>query len=257
MEGVGDVNGPDRSTGSTAAGWRDEILREFTPGVARLTVVDDPDGLFAEAGVVEALRTRGVEVVSLEDRVAFRFFYESRRRSRREGGDLADVVAVCAGGEAHGHGVPYDVWRAGRRVSFGLGGLFPRLSWPVVNALDRSDLDALYAAQAQEPPAGPLGESATRRFALRHVFGIAPETIRQASDLLRVLLRLHYRRLRPPSPRGARRTRWSRRTVLLHVYIDQRPKSSAGGSGRVRCAGRRTLSGPAWLSAGTDRTAEP
>ena len=179
-------------------GWRDEILREFTPGVARLTVVDDPDGLLAEAGIVEALRARGFEVVSLDDRIAFRFFYESRYRSRRDGGDLADVVAVSTAGEGRGHVVPYDVWRAGRKLSVGLGALFPKLSWPVVDALDRSDLDALHAAQAQEPPARPLGESETRRFVLRHVFGIAPETMRQAADLLRVLLRLHYRRLRLP-----------------------------------------------------------
>ena len=31
---------------------------------------------------------------------------------------------------------------------------------------------------------------------LRHVFGITPETIRQAPALLAALLRLHYRRLR-------------------------------------------------------------
>ena len=35
-------------------------------------------------------------------------------------------------------------------------------------------------------------------FLLRHVFGIAPETIRQASDLLRFLLRRHYGRHRLP-----------------------------------------------------------
>ncbi len=192
------MNGPHGSTGTAAAGWRGEILRGFTPGVARLTVVDDPDGLLAEAGIVEALRARGFEVVPLDDRIAFRFFYESRYRSRRDRSDLADVVAVFTTGEAHEQVVPYDVWRAGRQLSFSLGALFPQLSWPVVNALDRSDFDALYAAQAREPPAGPLGESATRRFALRHVFGIAPETITQASNLLRVLLRLHYRRLRLP-----------------------------------------------------------
>ncbi len=191
------MNGPHGPRG-TAAGWRGEILREFTPGVARLTVVDDPDGLLAEAGMVEALRARGFEVVSLDDRIAFRFFYESRYRSRQVRDEIPDVVAVFTTGEAHEHAVPYDVWRAGRKLSFSLGDLFPRLSWPVVNALDRSDLDALYAALAQEPLARPLGESATRRFVLRHVFGIAPETIRQASDLLRVLLRLHYRRLRLP-----------------------------------------------------------
>ncbi len=178
-------------TEENGGGGRDEILREFTPGVARLTVVDDPDGLLAEAGIVEELRARGFEVVSLDDPIAFRFFYESRYRSRRDRCHLADVVATFTAGEAHEHAVPYDVWRAGRKLSFSLGALFPRLSWPVVNALDRSDLDALYAAQAQERPARPRGESGTRRFALRHVFGGAPETIRQASDLLRVLLRLH------------------------------------------------------------------
>ena len=87
------------------AGWRGEILREFTPGVARLTVVDDPDGLLAETSLVEALRARGFEVISLDDRIAFRFFYESRYRSRRGRGDLADVVAVFTTGEAHEHAV--------------------------------------------------------------------------------------------------------------------------------------------------------
>ena len=190
--------GPLGSTGTAVRSWRDEILREFTPGVARLTVVDDADGLLAEAGIVEALRARGFEVVSLDDRIAFRFFYESRYRSRRPRANLVDLVAVLTTGETHEHAVPYDVWQAGRKLSFSLGDLFPRLSWPVVNALDRSDLDALHTAQAQEPPPRPLGESRTRRFVLRHVFGIAPETIRQASDLLRVLLRLHYGRLLLP-----------------------------------------------------------
>ena len=194
-----DVNGPHTSTGTATAGWRDEILREFTPGAARLTVVDDPDGLLAEAGVVEALGARGFEVVSLNDRIAFRFFYESRYRSRRNRGDLGDVVAVFTGAR-HEHVVPYDLWRASRRLSFSLEGLFPRLSWAVVQGMDRSDLDALYAAQAQESPKRRLGLSGTGRFALRHVFGIAPETIKQASDLLRLLLRLHYCGLRLPWP---------------------------------------------------------
>ena len=193
------MNEPLGSTGTAARGWRGEILREFTPGVARLTVVDDPDGLLAETGMVEALRARGFEVIPLNDRIAFRFFYESRYRSRRDRGDLADVVAVVTAAP-HEHVVPYDMWRASRRLSFSLDGLFPRLSWGVVQGMDPSDLDALHAAQAQEPPKRRLGLSGTRRFALRHVFGIAPETIKQASDLLRVLLRLHYRRLRLPWP---------------------------------------------------------
>ena len=189
------MNEPYASTGTAGAGWRGEILREFTPGVARLTVVDDPDGLLAEAGVVDALRARGFEVVPVADRVAFRYFYESRYRSRRDPGELADVVAVFTAAR-HEHVVPYDLLQASRRLSFSLADLFPKLSWGVVEGMNPSDLDALHAAQAQEPPKRPLDQFRTRKFALRHVFGIAPETIKQPSDLLGLLLRLHYRRLR-------------------------------------------------------------
>ena len=186
---------PHGSTGTATRGWRGEILREFTPGVARLTVVDDPDGLLAETGVVEVLRVRGFEVVPVADRVAFRYFYESRYRSRRDPGELADVVAVFTAAR-HEHVVPYDMLEGSRRLSFSLADLFPKLSWAVVQGMNPSDLDALHAAQAQEPPKRPLDQFRTRKFALRHVFGISTETIKQPSDLLGVLLRLHYRRLR-------------------------------------------------------------
>ena len=180
------------------AGWGDEVLREFRPGVARLTVAADPDGLLLEAGILAELQSRGFEVTAFEDRVAFRFFYESRYRSRRDRGRVADLVVAVRSEESNLDAVPYDVLQAGRRLSFSPGELFPDLSRAVVGTLDRGDLDALHAAVVQEPPARPLGASQTREFLLRHVFGIAPETIRQASDLLRFLLRRHYGRRRLP-----------------------------------------------------------
>ena len=53
------------------AGWRDEVLREFRPGVAGLTVAADPDDLLLEAGILAELQSRGFEVTAFEDRVAF------------------------------------------------------------------------------------------------------------------------------------------------------------------------------------------
>ena len=96
----------------------------------------------------------------------------------------------------HEHVVPYDLLQASRRLSFSLADLFPKLSWGVVERMNPTDLDALHAAQAQEPPKRPLDPYRTRKFVLRHVFGITAETIRQAPTLLAALLRLHYRRLR-------------------------------------------------------------
>jgi hypothetical protein len=52
-----------------------------------------------------------------------------------------------------------------------------------VAALDRGDLESLlYQAQLQHNPER-LGDNATKEFVLRHVFEIAPELIKQASDL--------------------------------------------------------------------------
>lgn len=61
--------------------WRDQILKEFTPKVARLTLVADPDGLLLEEGILEGIRERGFELIPFEDHIAFRYAYESKFRS--------------------------------------------------------------------------------------------------------------------------------------------------------------------------------
>ncbi len=178
--------------------WRDQILKEFTPKVARLTLVADPDGLLLEEGILEGIRERGFELIPFEDHIAFRYAYESKFRSRWDRGEHTDLVVVLRSQASDLSGLPYDLLQAGRRLSFNLGDIFPNLSYPVVTALDRGDLDALYEAQRRHAP-GQLGDNATKEFVLRHVFEIAPELVKQPSDLLRVLLRRHYRGQRIPT----------------------------------------------------------
>lgn len=172
--------------------WRNEILKEFTPGIARLTLVADPDGLLLEEGILEGIRERGFELIPFEDHVAFRYAYESRFRSRWDRGEETDLVVVLRTPSSELNSLPYDLLQAGRKLSFNLGDLFPNLSYPVVAALDRADLDALFEAQEKHEP-GQLGDNATKEFILRHVFQVAPELIKEPHDLLRVLLRRHYR----------------------------------------------------------------
>ncbi|MGB4175483.1 MAG: BREX-3 system phosphatase PglZ [Bacillota bacterium] len=177
--------------------WRDHILRQFTPWVARLTLVADPDFLLLEERVSEGIRQRGFELIPFEDHVAFRYIYESRFRSRWDQGHDLDLVVVLHSQSSVLDQLPFDLLQAGRKLAFSLGDIFPNLSYPIVAALDRADLDALYDAQLKYEP-DPLGENATKEFILRHVFEIAPELIKKPSDLLRLLIRLHYRRLRIP-----------------------------------------------------------
>lgn len=177
--------------------WRDEILKEFTPKVTRLTLVADPDALLLEEKILEGIRERGFELITFEDHVAFRYAYESNFRSRWDRGEQTDLVVVLRAQTSDLGALPFDLLQAGRRLSFSLGDIFPSLSYPVVTALDRGDLDALYDAQKRYTP-GQLGENATKEFVLRHVFETAPELIKQPPDLLRVLLQRHYRGQRMP-----------------------------------------------------------
>ena len=241
--------------------WRDQILKEFTPKVARLTLVADPDGLLLEEGILQGIRERGFELIPFEDHIAFRYAYESKFRSRWDRGEHTDLPAPRRGkyfvyvlkccdlsfyigqtedtprrlrqhkaGEVSwtskhlpveiihweefdscdgavqsekelktGYGrkwlkreyehdrlaarqaglvvvlrsqasdlgsLPFDLLHAGRKLSFNLGDIFPNLSYPVVTALDRGDLNALYAAQLRHAP-GQLGDNATKEFVLR------------------------------------------------------------------------------------------
>lgn len=187
-----------QSSSPRAESWRSHILREFTPKVARLTLVADPDGLLLEEGILEGVRERGFELIPFEDHIAFRYAYESKFRSRWDRGEHTDLVVVLRSQASDLSGLPYDLLQASRRLSFNLGDIFPNLSYPVVTALDRGDLDALYEAQKRHAP-GQLGDNATKEFVLRHVFEIAPELVKQPSDLLRVLLRRHYRGQRIPA----------------------------------------------------------
>lgn len=132
--------------------WRDQILKAFTPQVSRLTLAADPDGLLLEEGVLTGVRGRGFDLIPFDDHIAFRYAYESKYRARWDRGESTDLVVVLRAPSADLGTLPYDLLKAGRRLSFSLADLFPTLSYPVIDCLDRGDLDALWRAQADDPP---------------------------------------------------------------------------------------------------------
>ncbi|MEZ4711650.1 MAG: hypothetical protein R3A44_30930 [Caldilineaceae bacterium] len=178
--------------------WRDAILQDFVPQVSKLTLVADPDSLLTEEKLTIELRQRGFDLIEFADPVEFRFAYESRYRDLWDRGEQTDLVVILRLSDAELDALPYDLLQAGRKLAFNLGDLFPNLSYPVIERLDRSLLDTLYAAQNKVQP-GRLGDNATKDFILHHVFGIAAELITQETDLLRTLLRLHYAKWHMPA----------------------------------------------------------
>ena len=177
--------------------WRDAILNDFVPNVSKLTLVADPDCLLTEEKLALELRGRGFDLIEFSDPVGFRYAYESKYRSIWDRGEHTDLVVVLRLQNAELESLPYDLLQAGRKLSFNLGDLFPNLSYPVIEKLDRSLLDSLFEAQRKSPP-DRMGDNATKDFILRHVFGIAAELIGGEVELLRALLRLHYGKLQIP-----------------------------------------------------------
>lgn len=172
--------------------WRDLMFSEFSPKVSKLTLVADPDGLLLEEGVLHGIKARGFELIPFEDPVAFRYAYESKFRKHWDQGEDTSLVVALHSASSDLETLPYDLLQTGRKLSFTLGKIFPNLSSPVVEGLSREYLDALFHAQETHKP-DKLGDNATKEYILRHVYGIAPELIKQPSDLLRVLIRIHYR----------------------------------------------------------------
>lgn len=171
--------------------WRDAILNDFVPNVSKLTLVADSDCLLTEEKLALELRGRGFDLIEFNDAVEFRYAYESKYRSIWDQGEHTDLVVILRLQDSELGSLPYDLLQAGRKLSFNLGELFPNLSYPVIEQLDRSLLDAIFDAQRKCPP-DRMGDNATREFILRHVFGIAAELITNEVGLLRALLRMHY-----------------------------------------------------------------
>lgn len=171
--------------------WRDNILKEFISNVSKLTLVADPDGLLTEEKLSLELRQRGFDLIEFSDPIEFRYVYESKYRSIWDCGEHTDLVVVLHLKDAELVSLPYDLLQVGRKLTFNLGEIFPNLSYPVIDKLDRSLLDTLYDAQVKTLP-DRMGDNATKDFIFRSVFGIAAELIINEVELLRVLLRLHY-----------------------------------------------------------------
>lgn len=171
--------------------WRDSILQEFATDASKLTIVSDPDSLLTEENLAIAIKKQGFDIIEFTDAIEFRYAYESRYRSLWDKGMQTDLIVALRTPHSALDSLPYDLLQAGRKLSFSLGDLFPNMSYPVVEQLDRSLLDALFDAQKKTSP-DRMGDNATKDFILRHVFGVAAELISTEVELLRFLLRLHY-----------------------------------------------------------------
>ncbi len=175
----------------SASDWRQSILLNFPVEGPSLTMVADPDSLLVEPGIRGEMERRGYQVLPFDDPVMFRLRFERDCQPFLEERQPPRLVVRLGAGQRPPGELPCDLCRRGRSLNLSLAGLFPRLSYPVLQEHGLVGLDRLFQAEASR--SGPaLGPEATLQFLVRQVYGLESRELRHPGGLLARLLRRHY-----------------------------------------------------------------
>ena len=169
--------------------WREEILENLLQDDRPLIIALDPDALVLEEGIQQAILNRGYEIVSYNDPFSFRIVYESEYRERLERWRDDPVKLIVRFPHDQRRSVPFDLLRDGSCVTVRINDIFPLFSYPVVRLLEPVYYDALYES-AKNYRGERMGDAKTREYILKTVFRIAPDEIRDPTDLY-PLCRIH------------------------------------------------------------------
>lgn len=202
--------------------WTDRILREFPADLARFWIACDPDLVLLDEHVLQSLRDRGFELVSYDDSMAFRAYYEERYRSAWDQGRNPPSDALILHLSSNDSDVlPWDYLKQARTVRLGLADLFDKLSSSVLRQTGAVYYERLYDAH-QAHASQVLGDAATSDFILTHVFKIVPVLIDDEVALWREVLRLHLRGWSLPAVLADRMAAaLQSRSILAHLPIKE------------------------------------
>ena len=163
-----------------------KVLEPFHSGGGQLWLVSDPDSLLSEESIQLALSERAIDVITYDDPIAFRYDFCTQYNAESS-------VAVVLNSDAQAlAALPWDLLQRGKKIPLDAAELFPEIDTRVLELLTLEDLPQLYRAIELYQPER-MSFISSQDFVLRHVYKCAPEIIQSLSDLLRMLLRKHYR----------------------------------------------------------------
>lgn len=185
-------------------GWRERILRYFTPEMAAsfpLTLVRDPDGLMADPVIQGELDRCGFVTRVYDDPLNIRLEYEAGMRAARDSGGSSSSLVILHHG-ASLQELPFDMLsraRASHReFQFTVPEMFPSVAPAALIDVEPRWLDRLFRVLEKEQPVDVRGVSGSRDLLLREIFGLDIKRLQSASDLLSALCRLHLERHEVP-----------------------------------------------------------
>ena len=104
--------------------WREPLLKPFVTGIARKTVVADPDELFRDDRVFRGITDRGFTLIYFEDSISFRYTYESELGKRGTEVKVAKWLLSLEPDTREFDKLPADLLEGARRLAFYLKDVF-------------------------------------------------------------------------------------------------------------------------------------
>jgi hypothetical protein len=178
--------------------WRDSILNQFIPNVSRLSLVSDPSNLLTEEKMSMALRKKGFDILEFNNAIDFRYSYESQYRSIWDKGTKTELVVILHSQNPNLNDLPYDLLKTGKEYYFNIIDIFPNFSPPILDILDKSELDTLYSYKNSFPKER-ISDLSTIDFILEYVYEINYDIINTEIHLMKLMLHIHYGNFEIPS----------------------------------------------------------
>lgn len=159
------------------------MLDCFQAPFSHLTLASDPDQLLDDEMIISNLNEQGLEIITFQDRASFRYEYESQCKKL---GQTMNLIIVSKTEDLDD--LPFDIWSSAQKVDLRKSRLFPGLATHVVRQLDTRTLDLMSEVSLD----GDLSsERATIDLILRHVYGLAYDSVHSLTDCLLLIMRWH------------------------------------------------------------------
>ena len=179
--------------------WKHEIGELFVPGLHRLTLVIDRDGLLSDERMVHDLQNKGFIVLEVVESIELRYEYELIRARWDFEDSKEELLLLCNPEHFEEREIPYDISSKAHRIEISLEMLFPLLYQPSIRHIEKQYYDQLREDVEDEGINAPLNERATNFILLRTLFDIEGNRVKSDKDVFLMLLKTHYHRRAIPS----------------------------------------------------------
>ncbi|MFW9997340.1 MAG: BREX-3 system phosphatase PglZ, partial [Candidatus Odinarchaeota archaeon] len=162
----------------------------------------DPDEVLLEQEILNTIKKCGYEVVRYDDPISCRYTLEVNYRKFWDQNREAESAILIHSTDSI-EKLPYDLFVKGRKVFCRLSDIFPNLSYPVIQKMDKSTFGTLFSAYNRYKPE-KMGNYETVKFLLKHVYDLDVSIDIRPKKLLKWLFLRHFRteqsmdRINPP-----------------------------------------------------------